>query len=134
MWFAPVAPATGDHTLKQKNLAKKILNKYGLDYVGEFIVGMRDLHHIVDVVYDRTNEEERINAKAAFSELIQEFAKEGYGMYRTNTGHMDEVGATFGFAMQDTFHKIKKALDPNNIIAPGKSGIDLNTWRVQEKS
>lgn len=132
MWFAPVAPASGDHTLNQMQLAKKILAKYGLDYVGEFIVGMRDLHHLVDVLYDRNDEEQRLNAKAAFSELIQEFAKQGYGVYRVNTGNMDEAGATFGFAMQDTFHKIKKALDPNNIIAPGKSGIDLNGWTLNK--
>ena len=96
MWFAPVAPALGKHTLNQKKLATTILNKYGFDYVGEFIVGWRDMHHIVDVLYDRTN-----------------------------SGAMDEVSETYGPVIHDVFMKIKKALDPNNILAPGKSGIDL---------
>lgn len=129
MWFAPVCPAVGEHTIKQQKMAKDILNKHGLDYVGEFIVGWRDMHHIVDVLYDRTDDEQRKHAKAAFSELIQAFAKEGYGIYRTNVGAMDEVAATFGKVSQSVNHKLKAALDPNNILAPGKSGIDLNTWK-----
>ena len=126
MWFAPVAPALGAHTLNQKELAKKILHKYGLDYVGEFIVGWRDMHHIVEVLYDRSDEDERSRAHACFKELIQEFAKAGYGIYRTNVGMMDEVAKTYSNEIHDVFMRIKKALDPNNILSPGKSGIDLN--------
>lgn len=125
MWFAPVSPAEGKHTLNQKKLATDILHKYGFDYVGEFIVGWRDMHHIVDVLYDKTDPEETEKAKACYSELVTEFAKEGYGVYRTNTNSMDEVADTYGPVIHDTFMKLKKALDPNNILAPGKSGIDL---------
>jgi 4-cresol dehydrogenase (hydroxylating) len=53
MWFAPVSQARGSETLKQMALTKEILAKYGLDYSGKFIVGMRDMHHIVDVLYAR---------------------------------------------------------------------------------
>lgn len=130
MWFAPVSPALGDHTLKQMKKTKEILNKHGLDYVGEFVVGMRDMHHIVDILYDRTNEEERLAADAAFHELIDEMAKMGYGIYRTNNGMMDHVAETFGPVARDINHRIKQALDPNNILAPGKSGIDLNGWEI----
>ncbi len=126
MWFAPVSPAQGKHTLNQKELATKILHKYGFDYVGEFIVGWRDMHHIVDLLFDRNDEEQMKKAKACYSELVREFAKAGYGVYRTNSGSMDEVADTYGDVIHDVFMKIKKALDPNNILSPGKSGIDLN--------
>ena len=39
MWFAPVSQARGSETLRQVQMATAILNKHGLDYVGEFIVG-----------------------------------------------------------------------------------------------
>ena len=51
------SPGARQRCDKQYALAKKILNKHGLDYVGEFIVGWRDMHHVIDVLYDRTSEE-----------------------------------------------------------------------------
>jgi hypothetical protein len=45
MWFAPVSQARGSETLKQVELATRILNAHGLDCVGEFIVTQRAMHH-----------------------------------------------------------------------------------------
>ena len=53
-WFAPVSQAMGSETLNQMHLAKRILGEYGFDYVALFIIGWRDMHHIVDLLYDRT--------------------------------------------------------------------------------
>lgn len=125
MWFAPVTQAKGSECDKQRGLAKKILNKHGLDYVGEFIVGWRDMHHVIDVLYDRTNPEETERANACFNELLDEFAKEGYSVYRVNTAFQDKVAEIYGPVKRQVEHAIKKALDPNNILAPGKSGISL---------
>lgn len=124
MWFAPVSQAKGSETLNQVKLATTILNKYGLDYVGEFIVTQRCMHHIVDVVYDRTDPEEMQRAHDCFAELLDEFEKAGYGVYRVNNVYMDRVAKSFGKVQQDINHTLKRALDPNNIFAPGKSGID----------
>nr|WP_029134949.1 FAD-binding oxidoreductase [Sedimenticola selenatireducens] len=123
LWFAPVSQARGSETLKQMDLAKRILGKYGFDYVGEFIVGWRDMHHVIDLLYDRTNPEETSKANACFRELIDEFAAQGYGMYRTNTAFMDKVADTYGPVKRKVNQVLKRALDPNGIIAPGKSGI-----------
>lgn len=115
----------------QYALAKQILNKHGLDYVGEFIVGWRDMHHVIDVLYDRTNPEETKRADACFNELLDEFEKRGYAVYRVNTRFMDRVAQSYGPVKRRLEHTLKKALDPNNILAPGKSGIDLdkfNDW------
>ncbi len=125
MWFAPVAQARGAETLKQMELAKSILNEHGLDYVAEFIVGMRDLHHIVDVLFDREDPVETAAAYACFDKLLSEFAKRGYAVYRVNTAFMDKTAALYGSTKQDIERSIKHALDPNGILAPGKSGIYL---------
>ncbi len=125
MWFAPVSQARGSECDKQYALAKQILNKHGLDYVGEFIVGWRDMHHVIDVLYDRTSEEETKRANACFNELLDEFEKEGYAVYRVNTAFQERVANSYGPVKRSVERKIKRALDPNGILAPGKCGINI---------
>jgi 4-cresol dehydrogenase (hydroxylating) len=125
IWFAPVSQAKGSETLKQMKMAKAILGKYGFDYVGEFIVGWRDMHHVIDLLFDRSDPEQMKLAYACYDELLHAFAKEGYGMYRANTAFAEKVAATYGPVKRDVERRLKKALDPNNIIAPGRCGISL---------
>lgn len=125
LWFAPVSQARGSETMKQVALAKKILSRHGLDYTGEFIVGMRDMHHIIDMVYDRTDPDMTKQAYQCFDELVKEFLSLGYGTYRTNPAFMDKVADSFGPVQRSVNRRLKKALDPNGILAPGKSGIRI---------
>jgi 4-cresol dehydrogenase (hydroxylating) len=39
---------------------------------------------------------------------------------------MKKVSESYGPEMRKIHHTLKKAIDPNNILAPGKSGINLN--------
>src|SRR5690606_39157993 len=66
MWFAPVSQAKGSETKAQMELAESILNEYGLDYVAEFVVRMRDLHHVVDVLFDRCDTDDSKAAHECF--------------------------------------------------------------------
>lgn len=122
-WFAPVAQANGSEALEQMVLAKEILGKYGFDYVAEYIIGWREGHHIIDLLFDRTNPEELDKANQCFEELLNEFSQRGWGSYRTNIAFMDQVADSFGPVKKDVNQRIKLALDPKGIIAPGKSGI-----------
>ncbi len=126
MWFVPVSQARGAETQKQMALAKSILKTHGFDYVALFIIGWRDMHHVVDILYDRTNPAEMKRAHDCYGELLREFAKRGYGVYRTNTGFMDEVATHYGPVKHEVNLALKRALDPNGILAPGKSGIDID--------
>ena len=123
MWFAPVSQAKGSETLDQTRLAMKILDKYGFDYVAEFIVAWREMHHVIDLLYNRQDPEETQRAYDCFSELIDEFSKRGYGLYRTNTEFMEKVAGTFGEPLREVHKTLKNALDPKGILSPGKSGI-----------
>lgn len=123
MWFAPVSQAKGSETKNQMELAQRILNEHGLDYVGEFIVGMRDMHHIIDVLFDRSDPDEMAAAHECFGQLLREFGQRGYAVYRVNTAFMDEAADLYGPVKRAVDQKLKRALDPNGILAPGKSGI-----------
>ncbi|MBQ0711307.1 FAD-dependent oxidoreductase [Ochrobactrum sp. AP1BH01-1] len=125
MWFAPVTVNKGSETLDQTRLATEILNKHGFDYAGEYIVGMRDLHHIIDVLFDKSDEEETQRAYECFDELLTEFAKRGYAVYRVNNAFMDKVADIYGETQREINRTLKRALDPKGILAPGKSGITI---------
>jgi 4-cresol dehydrogenase (hydroxylating) len=64
-------------------------------------------------------------AYQCFDELITEFSAQGYGSYRTNTAFMDKVAGTYDSIQRSVNRTLKQALDPNGILAPGKSGIRL---------
>ncbi len=123
MWFSPVSQARGSETLKQMGLAKRVLDKFGIDYVGLFVIGWRDMHHIIDILYDRSQLGEMTRARRCYEELLDDFAREGYGVYRTNIDFMSKVAKLYGPVKAKVNRRIKRALDPNGILAPGKSGI-----------
>jgi 4-cresol dehydrogenase (hydroxylating) len=82
------------------------------------------MHHLIDVLFDRTDLEEMKAAYTCFDELLDEFAKQGYGVYRVNPEFMDKVADSFGPVQHATNKTLKRALDSNNILALGRSGID----------
>jgi 4-cresol dehydrogenase (hydroxylating) len=122
-WFAPVAPAKGAENQGQIALAKAILGKYGFDYTAAFAIGSRELHHIIALLYDKSDPAEERRADACYRELVTGFGEKGWASYRTGVHAMDLVAEQYGATNRSLNAKIKAALDPNHIIAPGKSGI-----------
>ncbi len=123
MWFSPVVPARGREAIKVFTLIDSIFRKHGFDIAGGFIVYGRHLDLVVDLLFDRTNLEETKRAYDCFEECLETCTREGYGVYRANTAFMEPAINAYGPAQKALNKRLKKALDPNGIIAPGKSGI-----------
>ncbi len=124
--FAPISPPTGDDALKQYRMARQRHEEHGLDYMGEFLVGWREMHHVMLIVYDRTDAGTRRRADELFKVLVADAAKAGYGEYRTHLAYMDTIAKTYGWndgALWKLHERVKDALDPNGILSPGKQGI-----------
>jgi 4-cresol dehydrogenase (hydroxylating) len=92
------------------------------------------MHHIIDVLYDRTDDEEMARAYACFGKLIDEFEKHGYGVYRVNNAFMDRVAETYGQVQRNVNRVLKRALDPNGSsprVNPGSiSGERIRARKV----
>jgi 4-cresol dehydrogenase (hydroxylating) flavoprotein subunit len=121
--FAPVAPAKGAETKGQTALAKEILAKYDFDYAPAYAVGGRELHHIIFLLYDKSDPAEEKKADACVREMINRFGEKGWAAYRTGVSTMDLVAQQYGDTNNALNAAIKQALDPNHILAPGKQGI-----------
>jgi len=125
MWFAPICPARGRDFVEQTRLARTIYEEFGFDYMSAPTLGGRALHHVMPLEYDRGDVDDTRRAHACFEKLLAEFSQRGHAVYRVGIGYMDQVAAHYGPVKQSVNQAIKRALDPNGIIAPGKSGIYL---------
>ena len=97
----------------------------------------------VGILFDRSNEDERRRATELNRALISEFAKLGYGEYRTHLAFHDQVCDTFnwadpsaspewaGGALKKFNEILKDAIDVNGILQPGASGIWPKQYRQQ---
>jgi hypothetical protein len=80
----------------------------------------------VECVYDRDDPKQRSKALEVMRFLIDEAAEKGYGEYRTHLLLSDQVAGTYSWndnALMKFNEKLKDCLDPNGILAPGRSGI-----------
>ena len=124
--FSPVSAPDGKEAMKQFEMVRARANEYNKDYAAQFIVGLREMHHVCLFVYDTADADIRQQALDMTRVLVREAAESGYGEYRTHNALMDDVMATFNWgdgALLKFHETIKDALDPNGIIAPGKSGV-----------
>ncbi|ULR48897.1 FAD-binding oxidoreductase [Streptomyces deccanensis] len=124
--FSPVLPLIGSVVREQRERARRVVEKYGFDQIGGLLLTPRSAQDVTMFLYDLTNQEQVTAAYAACRELIVETAKAGFGEYRAHLDVMDLVTDQYDFndhAMRRFTEKLKDAIDPAGILAPGKQGI-----------
>lgn len=130
--FSPVSPIKGTDAMKLFEIGKKRHDEAGIDSLPAFCVGLREMHLIVEIVFDKHDPEMCKKADKCLRDMIDDAAREGYGEYRTHLVLMDQVAATCNWndnALMKFNEKLKDALDPNGILAPGKSGVWPRRYR-----
>ena len=74
----------------------------------------------------RTNVEQNRRTRDQFRQLVKVAAEHGWGEYRTAPAFQDDVAAAYSYnnhALLRLHETIKDAVDPNGIVAAGRSGI-----------
>ncbi len=122
-WVPPGTPMVGSVVNRFQNAARAIYEKHGLDYTIMNVCGARFARGLHVISFNREDADERRRADAVYKEVTDAFAAAGIQVGRAPIDyydyHMDKTMPGFRAACQ----AIKKALDPNNVIAPGKYGI-----------
>ncbi|WP_417562326.1 FAD-binding oxidoreductase [Microbacterium sp.] len=125
-FFSPISAPEGADALRQFEMVKKRADEFKKDYCAQFVIGLREMHHISLLLYDTTDSAHRSEALNLVRTLIDEAAAVGYGEYRSHNILNDQIAATYSWndnAQRRFNERIKDALDPNGILNPGKAGI-----------
>jgi 4-cresol dehydrogenase (hydroxylating) len=124
--YSPVLPPRGDLAMDQFKRTYDLYQKYGMDYHASFAMSERSLVNVNQILYDKDNADMMGRVDAMFRALVADASAHHYGEYRTHIDYMDLVAGSYNFndkAILRLNERVKDALDPNGIIAPGKSGI-----------
>ncbi|MDA5193575.1 FAD-binding protein [Govanella unica] len=121
LWLAPVIPMTGDHAARLVALAELILRDYGFECPLTFsMVTARALAAIMTICFDRDNEEEAAAAAACYEAATKAFIAAGYPPYRLASQFMSSAVQDPADPYWQTVSRLKAALDPAGILAPGR--------------
>ncbi len=124
--YSPVLPPRGDLAMDQFKRTYALYQKYGMDYHASFSMSERSLVNVNQLLYDKDDPGMMGRVDAMFRALVADAKSLNYGEYRTHIDYMDLVAGTYDFndrALLRLNQRVKDALDPNGVVAPGKSGI-----------
>jgi 4-cresol dehydrogenase (hydroxylating) len=125
LWFSCIVPLTGSDIERVKKLCTGIFHKHGFDFGCTFvIINPRCALSLQAIFYDRSNAEETKRAQALRKELASALLEQGYQQYRTTVAYYDTI-MSCAPALQNLTNDIKQAVDPNNVLSPGRYGIGL---------
>lgn len=119
-WIGPIVPFDGGSIEMAVKLIKAVITRHGLEPAMTLqLVSARQIDVIVSISFDRTIPGEDQRAKECHDELLQELSDHGLYPYRLGIQSQAVLPAPdddYCFFIE----KIKKALDPNDILAPGR--------------
>ena len=125
VWIGPVVPFNSEHVMRALAVTKQIFDKHEFDFFVEVIVeSARTVILLVGVFYDRHDTADAARAKGWYDEAREAYVREGYPPYRATS--MSMPGAMDGNPVaRDMLADIKAAVDPQNLVAPGRYGMPL---------
>jgi 4-cresol dehydrogenase (hydroxylating) len=124
--FSPVLPQSGRLAMEQFRRSYARYREFGMDYQASFAFGERHLINVNAVLLNKDSEAMMKRVDPFLRALISDARANGYGEYRTHLDYMDTVAETYDFnnhALRRLNERVKNALDPRGILAPGKSGV-----------
>lgn len=124
--FSVVAPLQGAHVTRVHSMMDRVLEGTALDYDPAIILSGRHMINVGQIYFHPEDAATTGRAFDVYPRLIEAAAELGYGLYRTHVAFMDEALEKYTFndhAQRRFAEKLRDALDPRGILAPGKQGI-----------
>ncbi len=120
VWCAPSTPFRGKEVNQMLQIVADSFKNYEFEpYLTLMANTERNINLIMAIFYDRDVPGEDEHALAWHDEVLHDLTEGGYIPYRLGIQDMDVLPPAkddYGELMS----RLKKALDPNNILAPGR--------------
>ncbi|HEU0120595.1 MAG TPA: FAD-binding oxidoreductase [Bryobacteraceae bacterium] len=119
LWHAPILPATPEDAARLHDTASRILLEDGFEPMMTLsLVNGRAFAAVISICYDRDVPDEDARAMACYRRLVDSCRDLGYYSYRLGVQSSAEMDGPPAYA--DLLRRLKAAVDPNHILAPGR--------------
>jgi 4-cresol dehydrogenase (hydroxylating) len=128
VFFSPIIGMSGEEMVRARRVFQKAYKDLDLGIPGA-ISGWSWFRASFVVLFGQAitdDADQNRKMREKIKQLVKISADAGWGEYRTPPVFMDDVMSSYDFnnnALRRFSESIKDALDPNGIIAPGRSGI-----------
>jgi 4-cresol dehydrogenase (hydroxylating) len=120
LWVSPVLPMRGDDLLALHALVEPVFREHRFDLFATFsMINERSLGGVLTVAYDKEDPDEVARAHACYREAFRLAMDAGYIPYRVGNHSMADLDPE-GDVYWKTVARVKAALDPLGVIAPGR--------------
>lgn len=121
LWVSPILPMRGADVLRLHALVAPIFAHHGFDlFMTISLVNERALCAVITIAFDRDNAAETARARACHAAVFAKVLAAGYIPYRVGIESMAALDEDGNDAFWRVTARIKAALDPQGIIAPGR--------------
>ncbi len=120
IWIAPVVTLVGAEIRAAVDLAEDVCIRAGFEPLFSLISTANWTAYVVTMlIYDKTDRAEDQRAIECSRDLVRRFAASGHYPYRLGIQSMTDLPASDDDTAS-VLAAIKRALDPNGILAPGR--------------
>lgn len=122
IWYSPLLPMKPALTRQYVEMVETICIKHRIEpLITLTAISDRCWDSSIPILFDRQNPEETARAQACYLELFETGRKYGFVPYRLGIQSMELLAREN--AAPSILRLFKQAIDPNNIIAPGRYGL-----------
>ncbi len=124
LWSVPVLPFRGSEVVAFTHECELLFEQYNFDfYVTTMIFNARSVCPLMVILYDRLDEVECKRAEALYAAILDLSHRKGYQHFRAGINGWKNLYQRCP-ELKAMNKKIKDALDPEGVLAPGRYGID----------
>jgi len=120
MWYAPLVPMKPDRVRAYVDMIDQVCSEHGIEpLITLTSLSARCFDSTVPILFDASSDTEKDRARACYEALFKSGQERGFVPYRAHVDLMPQIVRS-DTVFWTTARQLKQAIDPLNIIAPGR--------------